>query len=715
MNILTALVNFLKGIVEFIYYFFIIMFALIIIWILKTFGYPRLHLTGHTEKKFESWLDEFASTTIYYLKGLKKKNLSSELTTSIDNFFNQYKSQFLVDINTSDFSKVKFENTDFTPLLLMLMFFDSLKNQSDGQIRHAFDVFHEKSSSRVVNLIRKYYDPTTKNPTTFIAKDKFVGVCESFKSLRVAIAKESGKILRDIKSMTIKSKKTDFSIEEINLLMLDIMLNVYLSPLQGGSNYFEDLTFPEKRTTIERMFRTRITGGGPANSFALVWFYMEDYGYHLIFEKFLPLWKNYPVDAKRWWRNICDSIASKSVGLWIANLPAKFAGSKQVEHFGIDKIVMAAVSLAEVLVSIIEVIADPIAFIKFLIGAIFALVFYVFYIFLVLISEFTVGPVLGYVGRAIYNWWLTLFWFFIAIIYFIFYGLLAVIDIIFGGFIMRSLRCENMPDAWAKNSNFNRRNKYTRSLLCAFPCSKRYYPNGFFCTKQDAELPTYTPQQVIYKTWEKRMYISTIKDKLFFDTKPDTNYFVDMSQEDQKKVWANVYKTTVDYYSSTMEGNKYDPVIRGMCMCLIDKDPKETQINKMGNDTLKNLCQYTYCTSSNENLNSLPFCKDFTFDDEKKVSPAKKNVMKVFLFIMIAITFIFVLIILILYYKNVFTTELPLEIGLTERYRVFSIFSSGVMAAKKATGAVSSVLGQTTEVVNNFVEGMSGLAKTLKS
>lgn len=692
-----------KNIFQFFYYLVIIIIIILVLYKFFFVAYPRLFFTGHTESGFESWLDDFSSKFLTYILDLKDSKI---LVEKIDKFLNKYKEHFNVQINRESLNKdVKFEDIRFTPLIMMFIFFHDLKQGIDTHIKNCYNIFQD-SSPPVLKLIKTFYNPKTKAPSEFIALQKFKDICDVFLQLREAIGEEAKGKLAKVETL---SKDDKFQDIDVKVLVLDIMLNIYLSP---GGKYLDKLTFSEKCANIERMSRTRMTGKGTGENWTLVKLYTEEYQYYIIYEKIVPMWKRYPADAKRWMNIVQDAITSPSISRWISQLPSRFAGGgftndEVVEHFGLDKIIVAFISIGTVFSSLVNVITNPLSFIKFLIGVIFSITLQIVYIFVVLIGANIIAPCFGYVSRVFFNVGLTIFMIIILLLYYVIYIVLALIDTVTGGIIMKALRCENLPDAWAKLPNFSKSNKYTRTFLCSVPCAKRYEPNGFLCVKKPKEIPTFSPQQIIYQTWENKQYFNNLKEQILYEKTPDQSYFLDLTPDEQKGMWGDVYKQSVDYYGETMdEYSKFDPIIRGMCTCMVSEET--SQLSQEGKEKLKELCQYTYCTSEQPNLKNLPFCTNFTLDEKKnETSSEKKNIIKLILYILAAITFTFTIVILMMYYKNSFFLESVTDLGI-ELYQTLpkpkppnDFFTNAKSLVNKAKAKTKDVVSKAKNAIGN--------------
>lgn len=648
----------------------------IVVWLIYYFtsvAYPRLFQIGHTESEFDVFMQSYIRDLINGCNTLQASSLPNVQTSkgASELFYASYKSLANVDLAKTDMKNINMNNTDFTLLFVMFKFHYDLKNNKTKNLQNAFENLKDELKPEALVLIKNLYDPKyTKGPKpTYFALDnnkvkQLTALYKSFYDFRKTLHQEGAAIKNDIKEGC-----PPYAIEEghVKLLLLDIMTNVYLCPMDKEIKIKGELDrpYPDQINSIERMYRARMSGGGPGPNFALVGLYMDDYQEYIFEEKIKKeIWGQFSSDAHNWMTTIQEAITNPDVAKWIADLPNKMAGEgfvnplkgdgDVVEHFfGLEKIILAFVYLAQTLLAIINVITDPIGFIKFVIGAILALTLLVLYLFICIITDIIIAPVLGYVGLFFFNVWLTLVLIIFFLIFYLIYFLLAVIDIFTGGIIMRCLRCENRPDAWAFTSNWMRNNRFLRTFFCSRTCNKRYYPSGIMCKKQKKDEPTFTPQQVIYQTWSNQDYISNLKDKIVFSHTPDYDYFANMNDDEKRQLWNNVYDDQVNYMEETQDAFKlYDPMISAMCLQMTSDNNKD--ISEANKAKIKKLCASCYCVAGQRK--KLEFCK--TTEQEKTlVQPekTKKDIVLVIISVLIIIVVAFVIFTLIFSGGNKFT------------------------------------------------------------
>jgi hypothetical protein len=85
------------------------------------------------------------------------------------------------------------------------------------------------------------------------------------------------------------------------------------------------------------------------------------------------------------------------------------------------------------------------------------------------------------------------------------YAVLWIIDMITNGAVVRLMRCESLPNAWAEQPSWAHGNTWVRfGLLCLYPCARRYHSSDehtacMLCERLDGGVPDLCPQQLIFQ------------------------------------------------------------------------------------------------------------------------------------------------------------------------------------------------------------------------
>lgn len=373
----------------------------------------------------------------------------------------------------------------------------------------------------------------------------------------------------------------------VHILELNMLLNEYWGDLKGRKN-----------NTIVRLSMFRQNGG--MFNFTLVWLYMIDYYEYCILEKITPLWTDFGKKVIKSADDIGTWMSSSERMAFFMSLPKKFAGMDEDKHDKKDtietfvgaimKIGAAFVSIADVFLSIVTVITDPIAFLKFLIGWIVAIILMIIWIILalppfLLLYGFIITVYLSVIGSVL--------WFFVFILFSSLYLVLSILDIFFGGAIMRMLRCENLPNLWHQRNNWHKGNKYDRSLFCSQPCRKSFYPfGGIFCMRQIKHEPTYAPHQLIYSAFKKNAYLHGLQNNMVYNHKVNKTLYTEMNEKMKVDNWRAAYASEQEYIVDIRDKyKKYEKLVEGICSQHFQKEKNEQ------NGEMISVCKSIFCNS----------------------------------------------------------------------------------------------------------------------
>jgi hypothetical protein len=239
-------------------------------------------------------------------------------------------------------------------------------------------------------------------------------------------------------------------------------------------------------------------------------------------------------------------------------------------------------------------------------------------------------------------------WGALIFVFALFYFILALLDMPFGGFIMRSLRCENLPGSWSNISNWHNGNAFTRTFLCSKSCRKSFYPSSELpiCVKQKKDEPIYAPHQVIYNTYMNNDYLSNIIDKMTYSHTPNYEYFTKMTSQQQQKIWNKVYEDRKTYNEQCVSGSggnsgytDYDDLIQHMCVSF-QRDPMP---DESAQDQIMGMCQSVYC-STDSRASRATFCSQAE-DTTSLINAAQepKDLVRIIIFTVIIIAVLVVL------------------------------------------------------------------------
>lgn len=259
-------------------------------------------------------------------------------------------------------------------------------------------------------------------------------------------------------------------------------------------------------------------------------------------------------------------------------------------------------SMGIVVTSIVSIITNPIAIIKWLIGIIFGLIIYlVWYILFVVFGTFFafIGAYVWVSSIAILG---TVFWSIIFAAYGLIYFILTLIDYFTGGMIMRMMRCENLPNVWHTGDNIAYSNKFKLSFFCARKCGSRYKPDGIWCSRIPRYQPSQCPQSLIYNMYLKMKGVPGNYDSktklLYFKFFPWIKYFRESNFDKLIDITESYYEK-VDYSRNCSElTDDYKYVIKYICNNIDkinDKDGSNSHKTEEIKDEIKKLCNVSYC------------------------------------------------------------------------------------------------------------------------
>jgi hypothetical protein len=626
-----------KNVKAILFLCFIIAIVVVII-LMFVYGYPRIFALGHTESGFDDFVEEYIKTIADYFGQLADSH------PPIKDFLDTFQKEFGYSLIGADLSR----NESIEIHVFFMFYFDI---ESKKSVSPAYEVLKADLRNPGLEKLQSMYNPSSSATIDMKNEyiEKFINVKKTFDIARVYIA-------------TKTKDETKGTKEGVLFKILTLMLYKYFD----GSN-----SSTIDHGNLKRMFLMRKTGGFA--NFSILKLYLEDYFQYVFFEKIKKdIWGSFVEDLKSLADRTLKAITADFVLQWFLNLPGNLAGTNenfQVEKFKTDyrelfsnpyskdtvepfidsliKIAKTFVSLFEIVISVVNVISDPIKFIKFLIGSVIAIILYIIYFILV---NLQIAVAIAYIWLVTSNVLQTIFWTLLFLIFAIFYSLLCIIDLPLGGFIMRSLRCENLPDAWAKVANWHKGNNFSRTFFCSRRCSKSFYPSKLWpmCMKQSKDEPTFAPQQIIFNTFKNSEYISKVQ-KAFYSHTPNHNYYLNMTQDQKKNMWNEIYKNKQSYTNDCRYAYvDYDSITISMCEYFYEnKDSLSDETQK----EIGSLCKSTYC----KNEGDYNFCKtniDDALIEEKGVS--EKNYIKMIIFCIIVGMIIFLTTMFLIKYRYTF-------------------------------------------------------------
>ena len=273
-------------------------------------------------------------------------------------------------------------------------------------------------------------------------------------------------------------------------------------------------------------------------------------------------------------------------------------GEEVVETFvgAIMNIGKAFVAIGQVFLSIVNVLTDPIAFILFLICWIVSLI--LFFMWILIYLNWAIWS--GYVLVTLWLIIVTLLWIIVYIAFITILAIVGVIDAFLGNFILKSLRCENYPDAWHTMHNYVKGNRYARAIVCLLPCVKGYSPAGMFCYKQSKSYPLYAPHQVIFNTYLRNDFISSALGKTKYKERPNFRTYSVMSNDERYVFWKESYLRRDEFLNDSIRYYEdYENLVEATCQHLLKKGGmSEDDVNR---EEVRYMCQSIFCRGNTDN------------------------------------------------------------------------------------------------------------------
>lgn len=242
--------------------------------------------------------------------------------------------------------------------------------------------------------------------------------------------------------------------------------------------------------------------------------------------------------------------------------------------------------------------SDPfgaiVSIIALFIGTLMGLVLIIAYIVMTVTMSFMVPVVLSAV-LITFGWALiwtiqnVLYVVIIAVVFFI----LWIPDMLTNGMIVRLMRCENSPDAWASTPGFAEGNVFQRwGLACMTPCGGgTRYGGALWCRTKQGYMPSFCPQQQIFRAFEGQ----DLAEPYAFDRMRTPTGFSQKTQTERQRTVLDAFRDKMGWYQSCFRrlGN-FDFINKHICSNL-----KRTAVVRGLPDEvvakLRTLCKECYC------------------------------------------------------------------------------------------------------------------------
>ena len=510
------------------------------------------------------------------------------------------------------------ELKDVPEFHVLFHFYDEIAASNNSAFGKLLPYLEEMSApgSFISIVSNTYYEPksTSKNEINDEVMKKYTDVHKLLVDYTTALH-DVAKAINKVQYRGFKWNKV-----KLNCMILDL----YLNPKDGYVGH------RNKKDTITRISYMRKPGNW--SHFSLFMLYTADTIDFCFKEKIVgEIWGvNGELFLKVWMvketERIRNALTSPGVMNFFLTLPNKIAGvdpqnktvvqeenNKPVDQEDVVepfvgqliKIANVFAAIGKVLVSITNVISDPVKFLLFLIGWIVAII---------LLCLYTVAATIIMVA-LVYVWvffilvFKSAWWLIILTVNMTVYLILGILDMVLQGFLLKLMTCENLPNSWHAQHGWHKFNRYTRGIMCTFPCRKNFFRYGMFCVRQNKDLPTYAPQQIIFESLLNNKFISENRRrcKLEYKHEPVKDYYTQWTDDMRKELWSTVYHDRIDYSKSTRDSYKrYDKITEGIC-CVAKQSMDDKDENK---SNILEICNSVYCVEARNKNKTL--CGDST-------------------------------------------------------------------------------------------------------
>jgi hypothetical protein len=557
-------------------------------------GYFRPFLPGHTEP-FEKYMESYMKDFIDHCNVLLKSSDSSAKTV-IKQFADMYKEVSETDLFNADIGKY---TPDTLPHMYMIIMFHKAIQKDDKEELSLVRKFFNR------DVVEKYFVQREN-----IEKPQTVSV-DAFSQIKQL------EILFDEVRKVIHSDATLFKSRDVadTDTSTDVIISTYILDLMIN-HYFDQI-----HDNILRSYNLRKSGG---RGWILFKLYMEEYNTYIFKETIPDIWKTLGSDTKTTAKRYQEAVASEKAQNFVRNLPFVIAGvdegfannlsdpgvttgpnGETREHFiqALNAIAKTFTALYKLVISVVQVISDPINFIRWLLGLIIGFIIYLLYLVLIAMSFIFIIPafivILGLKLAFTIVW--TAVYLLVAVVYLI----LQMLDKPTNGLIFKMLRCENLPNAWHLKPGFAKDNIFQRKFFCQYTCGKRYFPSGYKCEKLPQYEPSYCPHQLIFNAYDKR-YSELQSNPFIHQYKPTIDYYLKKTDAARKAIWSDVYENRHEFMQQCSEKMApYNHVTHKMCHVLAD-DEKFKKSNPDEYEKIMSLCDLTYCKND---ADKSKFCK----------------------------------------------------------------------------------------------------------
>ena len=623
----------------------LVVFALVIyaIYYMIRYVYPRVFWFGHTAP-YEDYMIGYSRQVfenVRVLAGISKHPLNKPAL--------KFLAAMRPDVGAQQVngSYMNAPASLFTPqkaykFYIYMIFREALEEKNERQLS-LIKTFIPTTIPYIKALYNKSLSTVEDDKIQLLDKDIYQ-VTEEF---RKAVKQYADSIEKE--GLPSKSKKTK---EEAASFLAATTLKMHLHDYMSAINLAYDM---------------RKSGG--VGNFIMFRVFMKEYVQYVFKETIPNQWKTYGKDLKKSAQWYIGLINSKKVSSYFENLPKTLAGIEGfipeeirppmneifggifeerppiepdvVEHFGFLKGLLSIgkffENILKVALALVSAVTNPARFFRIVVGFILGLFIGLLYYIVAGLSFFAYIP--AFFAVTIFKLYVTIQWTSIFFLIAIIMTILWMLDMLTGGFIMRTLRCENLPHIWHDLANYAYGNKFKRTFMCSYPCNKKYRPQGGLCLKNPRYQPAFCPQQTLYNTWLNEIgaadYGSTLNNRSTnpFIFKPDMLYYSKLKDDDQKDYLAEYYDDKLAYLTRCgKELKTFDRVSMHICANKDHLFDDEDMRKRVGELCYTMYCQYKYDEKKDElvllrSQDRPAFCPKPQVIEEEAPAPRKRGVL----------------------------------------------------------------------------------------
>jgi hypothetical protein len=292
------------------------------------------------------------------------------------------------------------------------------------------------------------------------------------------------------------------------------------------------------------------------------------------------------------------------------------------------------------IIKFFKLLTKPFDVFRLVIGLIFGIIILIIYIIISVVASivFIIPATIKVVYFKILE---TIIWILLLLFVIVFYAIIVAINYVAGGSLTGLVRCEDLPTAWLKHTNFMFGNIHIRRFFCNGTCRGNFLTTAHWCSVSNR--PSQCPQQVIYELfhesfWKKASNPMAKETNSTFEFKPDFKYMSLKSEEREKiirehlrqkyKYLEDCYKQSTSWNNLTHASKRYkrkqthpinqDIFIQSSLSVCEFVSKYGSQLPESTRQELEYLCNETYCRQEYKPIYRSKYYTDYVVDLQGK-------------------------------------------------------------------------------------------------